>query len=708
MLRCESVPRALGSALAREASSPPAVGGGPGARLLPWFPLDADCWSVSPRPSKGRAPARLSPESLLERVWPPMLAQLSTPAEASEATHLFEVKYDGFRALASLAGGRLSLQSRNGKDLCARFPKLAEALRALDVGEAVVDGEIVALDAQGRSRFQLLQNQSGGDLRYVVFDVLWADGEDVRGEPLEARRSRLERVFSRVKRPLQISERLELSVAKAMERARRSGWEGLIAKRRGSPYVGRRSGDWLKLKVQAGQEVVILGYLPIKNERADEEIGALLVGVHGPDGYHDVGKVGTGFTSQARRELRELLDRERVEEPVAVDAEFRPGAVWVRPRYVAQVHFTEWTEDGRLRHPVYEGLRIDKRPEEVVREGPAPTGQPARTQRATRQRTTEGASMVRGAKRGERRAPRRLAARTASVPEVEAEAAPSEGRAQLTHGERVLFPEAGYTKADVFAYYREVAPVLVPVLSQRPIAVQQWPGGVQGPGFFRQQMSGTPPPWVPTLCVRHEGKTLDHINVKRPEVLLWVANHSALTLHMWISHAPRLAQPDWVVFDLDPGTGGWDSVITVACVLRRKLEALGLESVPKTSGKRGLHVLVPLAPGHTYAQTQHFADALAGEIAGELPDVATTERSIAKRRGRLYVDAGQNARGKTVVAPYSLRGKEGAPFSAPLKWSEVTRRLDPMRYNLGTLRKRLDAVGDLFAPALKGTQHLPE
>jgi bifunctional non-homologous end joining protein LigD len=292
----------------------------------------------------------------------------------------------------------------------------------------------------------------------------------------------------------------------------------------------------------------------------------------------------------------------------------------------------------------------------------------------------------------------------AEVAEVEA----AEGRAVLTHGERVLFPEAGYTKQDVFAYYREVAPVLVPVLTDRPIAVQQWPGGIQGPGFFRQQMSGTPPDWVPTLCVRHEQKTLYHINAKRPEVLLWVANHSALTLHMWISHAPRLAQPDWVVFDLDPGVGGWDSVITLACALRRKLEALGLESVPKTSGKRGLHVLVPLAPGHTYAQTQRFADAIAGELAQELPDISTTERSIARRRGRLYIDAGQNARGKTVVAPYSLRGKEGAPFSAPLKWSEVTRRLDPARYNLGTLRKRLDAVGDLFAPALKGKQRLPE
>ncbi len=307
--------------------------------------------------------------------------------------------------------------------------------------------------------------------------------------------------------------------------------------------------------------------------------------------------------------------------------------------------------------------------------------------------------------RGERRAPQRLAARTARAPEAESEL--EVGQAKLTHGDRVLFPESGYTKADVFAYYREVAPVLVPILTDRPIAVQQWPGGIQTPGFFRQQLSGTPD-WVPTLCVRHEGKTLYHVNAKEPETLLWLANQSALTLHMWNSHMPKLAQPDWVVFDLDPGTGGWDSVITLACALRRKLEALGLESVPKTSGKRGLHVLIPLAPGHTYAQAQRFADRLSGELAEELPDISTTERTIARRKGRLYIDAGQNARGKTVVAPYALRGKEGAPFSAPLKWSEVTRRLDPTRFNLKTVRKRLDTVGELFAPALQGKQHLPK
>lgn len=307
---------------------------------------------------------------------------------------------------------------------------------------------------------------------------------------------------------------------------------------------------------------------------------------------------------------------------------------------------------------------------------------------------------------GERRAPRVQAARGAA-PSAHEESPTSHGRARLTHGDRVLFPESGLTKADVFTYYREVAPLLVPLLEDRPIAVQQWPAGIDAPGFFRHSLSGMPP-WLPTLRVRHVDKTLRHVNVTGEEPLLWLANQSALTLHMWLSRAPKLSQPDFLAMDLDPGDGGWPDVVAAALALRELLEQQGLASYPKTSGKRGLHVLVPLAPGHTYARVQAHANALAKELEVRLGTRATTVRGVRARHGRLYLDAGQNARGKTVVAPYSLRAREPAPFSAPLRWSEVSRRLEPSRFNLRTLRKRLDAVGDLFAPALKSTQRLPE
>jgi bifunctional non-homologous end joining protein LigD len=632
----------------------------------------------------------LTPQKLLERVWPPMLARLAVSDEVHDDTHDYEVKYDGFRALFALTRGKSAFQSRRGNDLTGRFAQLDASLRSLKVREVVLDGEVVALDEKGRSRFQLLQHtEEGAEQRFIAFDLLWLDGEDLRELPYTERRARLEKMMKKVPLPLQLSERLDLSMDRALVEARRKGWEGLVAKRKDAPYTGTRSGDWLKLKVVAGQEVVILGYLPIKNARAKSEIGALRVGVRSRDGYHDVGKVGTGYSSADRRELRWLLDATRTKKPAAVDAPSGTDTVWVKPKYVAQVNFTEWTKDGRLRHPVFQGLRSDKVPREVVREHPAPV---------------EGAL-----RRGSRRVPVQASARTAAVkaPAARKASARRTPEVALTHGDRVLFPRSGLTKADVFAYYREVAPLLVPVLADRPLAHQQWPAGIQAPGFFRHELSGLPA-WLPTLRVRHEDKTLRHVNVKDAAALEWLANQSALTLHMWLSHAPRLAQPDFVVFDLDPGEGGWKDVVKVATALHARLDELGLKAFPKTSGKRGLHVLVPLAPGHTYARTQAFANARARELEAELGDIATTQRSIRERGGRLYLDAGQNARGKTVVAPYSLRAVEDAPFSAPLEWSEVNGRLNPHRFRLKTLKKRLDAVGDLFAPVLRVKQVLPD
>jgi bifunctional non-homologous end joining protein LigD len=405
------------------------------------------------------------------------------------------------------------------------------------------------------------------------------------------------------------------------------------------------------------------------------------------------GKVGTGYNAKTRRELLTRLSRDVVKKPPVEDAPRVRDALrneearWVKPRLVAQVSFTEWTEDGRMRHPSFQGLRNDKRPDEVVRELPI----------AHRRKSKTREPKTRGSKRRQTS----VAARTARAPSPK-----SVAPVVLTHGERVLFPEVGLTKADVFDYFRDVAPLMVPALEGRPLALQQWPRGVDEPGFFRQGVQSTPE-WLTTACIHHDVRSLPHVVVDRPEALLWLANQSALTLHMWSSRVGHLEEPDWVAFDLDPGSGTFDDLIQLATTLRRHLEELGLNSVPKTSGKRGLHVLVPLAPGHTYEQIREFAHEAFCVVAKAHPELATTERSIAKRKGRLYLDAGQNAWGKTLVAPYSLRALPHAPVSTPLKWSEVTRKLDPTRFTLTTLRRRLDKVGDLFAPALAGGQKLP-
>lgn len=650
-------------------------------------------------PSRAKRPARpkvraRTPEALLARVWAPMLATLARVDATADADWRFEVKYDGFRALAAIQGERIALQSRGGNDLSTRFPAIARALGSLGGHELVVDGEIVALDAQGRSRFQLLGK--GAEERYVIFDVLWLDGEDVRSLPLEERRARLERLLARVKPPLELAERVEGSAEEALAEARRRGLEGVMAKRVGSPYTPGRGVDWLKLKVQANQEVAIVGFTPMANERP--ELGSLLVAVREGDTWRYAGKVGTGYSAKVRRELRTLLSREVVKKPPVEDAPLvrdalhNEEAFWVKPRHVAQVAFTEWTGDGRLRHPSFQGLRSDKRPEECVRE--RPTSTPVRARGPHRRTGTK-------ARKSTRAAGRSAVARKEEAPAVSG-AAP----VVLTHGERVLFPEKGLTKADVFAYFRDVAPLMVPALEGRPLALQQWPQGVDAPGFFRQEVRSAPD-WLSTVCIHHEARSFTHVVVDRPESLLWLANQSALTLHIWSSRVEHLEEPDWVFFDLDPGSGSFEDLIQLATSLRRYLEGLELVSVPKTSGKRGLHVLVPLAPGHTYEQVHAFAQETFEVLAREHPELATTERSKDRRRGRLYLDADQNAWGKTLVAPYSPRALPHAPVSTPLAWSEVTPRLDPHRFTLDTMRRRLDRVGDLFAPALEGGQRLP-
>jgi bifunctional non-homologous end joining protein LigD len=618
-----------------------------------------------------------APDVLLQKVWPPMLATLSDASEAERVRegHWLEVKYDGYRALAACSGGKVGFLTRNGIDLSSRFPDIARALGRLVVGEAVLDGEVIALDAKGVSRFSRIL--SDDEHRYALFDLLWLEGQDLRGRPLEERRELLQSLLANTPRPLEISERVDFPYAEALALARKRGWEGLIAKARGSTYRGGRTRDWLKLKVVASQELAILGFTPYKG--GTRQIGALLLGVYRRGTLHFAGKVGTGYTQALRRDLYRRLKPESQAHSAASDAPRIRDAVWVKPKLVGQVAFTEWTSDGKLRHPSFQGLRLDKKPEECELEKPIPH-----------------------AREGKKAAPRpKLAARVARPKARMSIDVP------LTHPDRVVYPKDGLTKTDVFAYYGLVAPVMLPALEGRPLTLQQWPKGISQPGFFRQNVAQAPD-WVRREKLPHERRTVEHVLVDRPETLLFLANHSALTLHIWNSRLPHLDEPDWVVFDLDPAEGkGFETTLPVAHVLHRLLEQLNLDSVPKTSGKRGLHVLVPLARGHTYEDVLDFAQAICGVLEKGLGDQVTTERSLAKRKGRLYLDAFQNGQGKTVVAPYSLRAIDGAPVSAPLRWSEVKEGLDPKAFSLRTLPTRLDSVGDLFQPALHGAQRLP-
>lgn len=616
-----------------------------------------------------------------------MLATLAGEAPANGKEWAYELKYDGFRAVAAIVGGELAMWSRNELDLVPRFPAVAEALTEIRCREVVLDGEIVAVDDAGVPRFQLLQGGTQRE-RIFVFDVLWLDGEDLRKRPYAERRKILETVLKRPPAAVQLARQLEQGGPDALEHAAGQGYEGIIAKRRSSVYEGRRSKEWLKVKAINRQELAIVGYN--LSTATTREIGSLHLAVAGDDGVlHYAGKVGTGFSAKLRVELKQQLDRDLVDQPMVQGAPRTREARWVRPRLVAQVAFAEWTADGKLRHPSFLGLRFDKSPEEVVRERVESEKRP---KAATKQGT---------------KSPR---ARTISRA-VAGKRATSAPAVVLTHPERVLYPRDGYTKADVAAYYEAVAEPMTRGLRDRPLSLEHWNQGIDHGSWFQQNLGADAPKWLTTINTPTRTGTrskVRHLVVDSPAALRWLAQMSVLTVHMWSSRDESLDRPDWVVFDLDPAKGkGIEQAIEAAIVIRGLLEHLELPSIPKTSGKRGIHVFVPLAPRYTHEQANAFACGIAAAITREIPSM-TMERTLSKRRGRLYLDCMQNAYGKTIVAPYSPRAIDGAPVSAPLKWEEVNRKLNPMKFNIRTMPDRLAKFGDLFAPVLKNGARLPE
>ncbi len=613
----------------------------------------------------------MKPEDLLRRVFPPMLATLTTAAPADESGWVYELKYDGFRALVAISDGRLAMWSRNELDLAPKFPRVAQALARLKLDDVVLDGEIVALDENGTPRFQLLQQ--GNREVIFFFDVLWHEGKDVRFRSYDERRALLEKLLRRAPAGVKIAAKIDKPWAEALREAAHDGYEGIIAKRRTSIYETRRSKEWLKIKALNQQELVVVGFQP--SSHSSREVGSLHLAVMGKDGQlHYAGKVGTGFSYKMRVWLKDVLSKDAVVQSMVRDAPRVRDATWVRPRLVAQVAFTEWTSDNRLRHPSFLGLREDKTPAEVVKE------EPVEVEKVSRKRGGGGSRTV----------PRSVT---------------------LTHPERVLYPRDGITKEDLAEYYVAMAKPMMRALAGRPLTLEHWNQGIDKPSWFHQNLGREAPGWLTTIATPtrvSSRKSVSHLVVDSTEALRWLAQMSVLTVHMWSSHAPKLEEPDWVVFDLDPAKGkGIEQAIEAALIVRRLLDNLKLPSVPKTSGKRGIHVFVPIARGYSHEEANAFACQVGSAIAASVPWM-TMERAINKRRGRLYLDCMQNGYGKTIVAPYSPRAIDGAPVSAPLKWNEVTKKLDPLKYNIRTMPERLAKVGDLFEAVFKDRVKLPK
>jgi bifunctional non-homologous end joining protein LigD len=631
---------------------------------------------------------------LLSQVGAPMRAELASGLP-DRNDYLFEVKYDGYRLLVAVAGGHSQVVTRKGNDWTSRFAPIARAVESLPVREAVLDGEACIVDAHGRSSFEALQgwlggNKSAGTLVFAAFDLLWTDGRDLRGLPIEERRQLLEALVKGAPSPLAFSRALDGSLRELEAAGRKAGLEGLIAKRKGSSYGAGVTGAWWKLKFRREEEVAIAGYIPRSD--ADDEVGALLIAVSdGKDGFEPAGRVGTGFDKATRKKLAKMLDAIASDVPTVTGRPRVPGARWAKVKYVAQIALTEWTRDGSARAPSFLGLREDKEPSECVRE------------RETEVRVADhpAARSPHGAKPG------RMASDKASGEE-----------APLTNPKKVIFPRDGITKTDIAEYYSAVSRVMLPHLAGRPVGLQRWPNGIDHDAWFQQNAPEKVPPFVTVIDPGGGHDSKRKILVQNEATLIWLANLAALTIHQWASHLPDasvsaatraklLEQADYTVIDLDPGDGPWAHLVKVAKALRSLLEKLDLASVVKTSGQRGLHILIPWRRGPSHEDATDFGRKIASAVAAALPEIATVERMKAKRGGRLYIDFLQNGSGKTIVAPYSIRAKDGAPVSTPVEWSEVTDALDPKKFTIRTVPERVAKKGDLLAPLLTGPRDMP-
>ena len=603
------------------------------------------------------------------RRYAPMLASLAEKLPTGRGW-LYEAKWDGYRTVAYVRNGDPELRTRKNQDYTERFAAIASQLpRALRTTDCVLDGEVCAIDEQGRTSFSAMQ-RGGFPLVYYVFDLLELEGEPLVDLPFVERRARLEEILDRRNKAIQLSEAFE--DGRALEKAaKEQGLEGVMAKRAQSRYEpGRRSRDWLKVKPgKQRQEFVIAGYTKGQGRRSGR-LGSLVLAENVGGELRYAGNCGTGFTEEEIDKLMKLLrPLERPTPPFSSVPKMprvkKGDIVWVEPKLVCEVEFVEWTHDRHLRAPSYKGLREDKEAAEVRPEHP-----------------------------------------------IETEIRKGKRVLRLSNLDKVFFPDEGLTKGDLLAYYRDVADVLVPHLKNRPFTMKRYPNGIKEAFFFQKDAPNGMPEWIARKAFRatsresREKRMISYPLVNDELALLWMVNMGCIDMNVWYSQVDKPERPDWVLFDLDPSPDvGFKETVQVALLIKEVLDALDLEGYPKTSGSDGIHVLVPIQRRYTYADTREFAEIVAKTLERTHRGLVTTEWSKSKRRGVL-IDANQNGEGKTIASVYSVRPREGAPVSTPLRWDEVNEKLDPLDYTMEVVLGRIQRDGDLYEPVLKGRQSI--
>jgi bifunctional non-homologous end joining protein LigD len=678
---------------------------------------------------------------------PPMAATLASKAFRDDEW-LFEIKWDGYRLEAVVRDGTVRTYTRNGNDGESYFPMLLRPPTWLDAREAIVDGEVVALDEQGVADFSLLQELTGTRsprFVYEAFDLLYLDGRSLLQVPLEDRKRLLQTILRAGDRRVRYVDHVLTEGRAFLAAAAAQGLEGAMAKHRRSIYEpGSRSRTWLKIKNRPEQELVVGGFTP--GEGAAKDLGALVVGTYERDGetpkLRFAGKVGSGFTAVTRRRLRDRLADLRIAEPPfdpppPRDHRGRWGgelrnAVWVRPELVIRAELGGWTRDGFVRQAAFKGVdEGGKPPTEVVRERPVPTrpaveavdaSLPGAEVAAAGPGAETGAvargAQSRGSGEGHRYAWQATAEELAALEAMQRDGAWKVGgfELKLTNLDKVLFPpKAGdpvpVTKRELVRYFARIAPTLLPHLAERPLNLHRYPNGPGQQGFWQKDIPASAPAWLRRWheVGVEEREANDHLVADRVATLAWLANQAAFEIHAWTStlHAPD--RPTFALIDIDPGEQTtWDGTLTLARLYRTALDHLGVRGYPKTTGRRGIQVWIPIVPRYTFADTSAWVEKLSHAVGDTVPDLVSWEWAKRRRGGRARLDYTQNASIKTLVAPYAVRPADGAPVSAPITWAELDDpELRSDRWTIRTVLDRVERLGDLFAAAQTDEQELP-
>ncbi len=640
---------------------------------------------------------------------------------------LFELKYDGVRALAIREGSRIALFGRYGRDITHRYPEVKLALSKLPLDRIVLDGEIVALNDEGRPSFQLLQHRMHAEdarqiarlslampVIYWAFDLLAFGDYDLRHLPLEQRKQILARLI-RGEGPVRYSDHVMGRGCDFFAAAAEARLEGIVAKRRSAPYRGTRTGDWIKIKCPNYQQFVIGGWTEPAGARI--YFGALLVGQYEPSGeLRFVARVGSGFDEDKLRELsRRLNQRKRATSPFrrARSGEATPPRTshFCAPELVCTVRFSEWTADGGIRHPVFEELADDVEPRTCVYGGTGPAG--GGTSNGFSPDTAPPAQPPESEPiEGHRAAPSGDGPPAHTAQGAGAENIRSvDWKFKPTNLDKLFWPAQGYTKGDLLQYYWTVAKWMLPYLKDRPVVLTRYPDGFEGKSFFQKDAPQFAPAWVRTEKVYSPDSHRDiaYFVLESPEAIAYMANMGSIPIHIWSSRFPHLELPDWLLFDIDPKLSTTEQAVIVAREVADVLREIGMRPYVKTSGQMGIHVVVGLEPRYTYEQARMFSELVAGVVLKRVPASATLIREHTARKGRAYIDYMQLGYGKTIAAPFAVRPVSGAPVSTPLKWEELQQDLDPGEFNIKTVPARMQRLQqDPFIGAISDLQRLED